>query len=90
MMDLMKTLDARRQEIGDYISASNSERESLIARLSELDQGVAQAERDVERIRRAMNALEGSDEPKNMTAMVDQLMPSPVRGQGYSPKVSER
>lgn len=83
MMDLIKTLDARGAEISDYISSSNQEREQLISRLSELDQGVASAEQDRERIRRAMKALQGDDEPtQTLRGAVEAMMPTVP---GYRP-----
>ena len=67
MMDLMKSLQARYEEISAYISEVQREREHLLSRLSEIDQGTAEAERDLRRVQRSMQAWEGADEPKEST-----------------------
>lgn len=77
MMDLMKSLAARRDEISNYITEVQKEREHLISRLSEIDQSTASAERDHRRIQRAMEALDGDNEPReSMGKAVDALMPT--------------
>jgi len=81
--DIEMQLESREAEISDFITRNNQEREKLISRLNEIDQSSHEAERDLERCRRARIALRGKDEPKEAaTAMVDELMPPRA---GYYP-----
>lgn len=92
MDDLLKMLSNRQDEIGSFITTTNAEREQLMARLSDLDQGLNIAERDMTRIRRAIKALDGAHESDAMggaVLMADELVPAPRNAPsslGYQPR----
>jgi chromosome segregation ATPase len=68
MMDIEKMIDSRMNEISNFITEMQKEREDHLHRTAQIDQQCADAEKDYDRCRRAMKALRGEDEPKPMTS----------------------
>ena len=64
MEDLIFTLDKKEGEITAYLADNRDEREKLISRLGELDEGAANAEEDLRRINKARAALLTQTEEK--------------------------
>lgn len=63
MKDLMKQIDSRAGEVAAYIAEIRAERESHHMRLKELEINERDAQRDLDRLNRAMRAISGDDEP---------------------------
>ena len=76
MNDLVDVLTKREKEIADFIAQSKKEHETLINRLGELDNLLNDAERDIDRIRRARSVLEEKVEScGTIENTIDKLMP---------------
>ena len=88
--DVRKMLESRLNEISSFLESMGKEREHTVEVLNRIDDDIHNAERDHRRIQRAINAINGDDEPqKAMAAAVESLAASEcgemVRGTVYHP-----
>ena len=60
MQDLQIAIDNKKNEITDFITISNQEREKLVDRLNELDSSVKNAEKDMDKLSHIQEVLEPS------------------------------
>jgi len=79
MSDVAGLIEVNEQEIRDYIQASMAEKEKLMMRLDELDQGIRNAETDLHRCDRAKMAITGDDEPPSKMIDLRDVQNSAVR-----------
>lgn len=76
MQDLIMALDARESEINAYLADNKAEREAIMCRLGELDDGAANAEEDLRRINKARAALRNpSEEKMQLDDLRSQMVP---------------
>lgn len=64
LSDVANQITNNENEIREYISSSLAEKEKLVMRLDELDDGIRSAEKDLRRCERAKSAITGDDEPQ--------------------------
>ena len=57
MQDLQIAIDNKKNEITDFITISNQEREKLVDRLNELDSSVKNAESDMKKLYHCADVL---------------------------------
>lgn len=79
MKDLIAVLDAKETEINAYLAENRAEREAIMCRLGEMDEGAASAEEDLRRINKARAALRNpSEEGMQLDDLRSQMVPCEV------------